>query len=170
MGGSAAGAAVEPLDAGERVARLCFSASVPFCACKYPDQIDPATGLVRLEEISFSELKRGFSMQRIRLYCQRKGEQRAGERAARWRAKGHETAEFQLVGALVAKVSDIQSISCEEGAQIFEVLAKPVTGDPGHVEVHFKGDIKKHVFLEHRQKLQAVLGAIVDPAVLDEAA
>lgn len=172
MGDIVAVAAGEPLDGGERVARLCFAANIAFGsgATTYPDQIDPESGLIRIEEISFSEITKGFSVQRIRLYARQEAEAMASERQERWRQKGYVDAEFRLEGVLVANVTDIHGISCPNAGQIFEVLAKPNNGDPGHAEVHFKAKLKKDEFLEHRLALQKVLGRLVDAAVLDEAA
>lgn len=170
MGEIAVGAADVPLEPGERVARLCFTANIPFCASTYPDQIDPDTGLIRLEEVSFSEVRRGFSMQRILLYSRKKAEEVPALRAARWQAKGEPLAEFRLVGVLVSCVADIHAIGCHDSPQIFEVLRKPHENEPAHVEVHFKARVSRDVFLEHREALQQILGRLVDAAVLDEAA
>ena len=169
MGIDAAGAAIKVLDDGERVARLCFSADIPIVDNKFPNQIDQKTKLIRLEEISYREVKRGFSVQRIHLYSLREAQNLVDERERRKQEKGV-VANYLLAGVLACKVERVHAIVSADGIPVFQVLAKPLDGQAGHAEIHFKGAIKKEDFLEHRLALQQVLGKLSAPEILDEAA
>ncbi|WP_146011419.1 hypothetical protein [Xanthomonas arboricola] len=167
--GEAEGAALAPLDDDEDVCRLCFSASIPIVDDKFPNQIDPATGLIRLEEISHRQIKRGFSMQRHALYSIAEAHLLVEEREARKRAKGI-VADYMLAGILMARVGGIHGITKGDGSQIFQVLPKPLEGQPGHAEIHFKNQVRKEDFLEGRLDLARTLGPLADARELDRAA
>lgn len=169
MGADAVGAAVEALDELETIARLCLSASVPIVDNKYPNQIDPETGFIRLEEISHRELRRGFSVQRLHLYSLKDALQMVADRKARKLEKGI-VADYLLAGVLLCKVTEVHVIGDAAGTEVFQVLPKPLDGQPGHAEIHFKSPIKKEDFLEHRLALQRALGKLVDASILDAAA
>lgn len=75
-----------------------------------------------------------------------------------------------LAGILVCKVELVHAIVLTNGIPVFQVLPKPLKGEPAHAEIHFYGEIKKEEFLEHRLSLQRALGTLVEPRILDEAA
>ncbi len=169
MGGNAEGAAVAALATDEDVCRLCFSASIPIVDEKFPNQVDPSTGYIRLEEISHRQVKRGFSLQRKQLYSLREAREMTAAREANKRAKGI-VADYVLAGVLVARVDAIHAIGIEQGSQVFEVRSVPIPGQPGHAEIHFKTTLLKEDFLELRMDLQRALGKLQAPEILDIAA
>lgn len=169
MGGNADGAADVAVDDAEEVCRLCFSADVPIVEDKYPNQVDPVTGFIRLEEISHRQVKRGFSVQRMCLFSRAEAEAVAAIREERKRAKGI-VANYLLAGVLVARVEMIHQIGGQACARPFNVLKAPVEGEPGHAEIRFNGDVSKEVFLEFRLELQRALGQLREPAILDQVA
>ena len=168
MGGAAE---VEVLvDPREYVCRLCFSANIPISIHHdgHPNQVDPATNLIRLEEIGWRDVnERGFSVQRRRLYSRKEALAEAARREAAKNEKFGGDVTYRLAGALIAKVSRINSISDDTGNPIFRVLETPTEDQPGHAEIRIAAGLKKHHLLKYRAKLQAALGTLKDSEELD---
>jgi hypothetical protein len=156
------------VDAEEDVCRLCFSAKIPISIDnRHPNQIDVNTGYILLEELSWQDFKkRGFSLQRRRLYSHAEALALAAKRNAAKAEKGQDAA-YQLAGVLIAKVASINAISDDDGSQIFRVLATPNENEPGHSEIRIADHLTKMHLLKYRVSLQSALGKMQDAALLD---
>jgi hypothetical protein len=167
MGGAAEGAAKVLVEPGEEICRLCFSADVPICDNQYPNQIDPETGLIRLEELSWTELrKRGFSVQERRKYSYAEAVDMAARREAGKLAKGINS-NYKLAGVLISRVAEITGITDERASQVFRVIATPTVDQPGHAEIRLGESFTRDDLLKFRVNLQAALGKLLDGKVLD---
>lgn len=169
MGGAAAGNTAEVLvDVEEDVCRLCFSADIPvFRGSLHPNQVDPETGLFRLEEISWKDLaENGFSLQRKKLYSLNDGLAEAKRRDDERAAKGKQAA-YKLAGVLIAKVAGIHAISDDDGRRTFRVLQTPTEKQPAHAEIRIADHCKKQDLLKYRQALQTALGRMEPAEALD---
>lgn len=161
--------ALQLVDDKEEICRLCFSAQIPIVDDVYPNQIDPVSGQIRLEEISLRKVRRGFSVQRRHMYSMAEALAIARAADARWKTKGKE-ADYQLAGFLLASVAAVHSIS-EDGSRVFAVYSKPEPGEPGHAEIHIAVEgMAKDKFIKYRTELQLALGQIQPPEALDVAA
>lgn len=169
MEGAAGGTAEVLVDAEEDVCRLCFSAEIPISRdSKHPNQVDPESGRIRLEEISWIDLReKGFSLQRRSLYSLKDGLAEAARRDAKKKAKAIE-AGYQLAGVLIARVALINVIEDECGRQIFRVLKTPTEAQPAHAEIRIADHCEKHDLLKFRVALSDALGTLQDPRALDE--
>ena len=177
MGGSAEGPAEVLVEPGEDVCRLCFSADIPISRdSKHPNQIDSETGLLRLEEISWQDVKHdGFSLQRKKLYSHAEAVKEAEKRDRKKSQKKGADVHYRLAGALIARVENINAIADDEGRPVFCVLATPIKEQPGHVEAqpgHAEIRVlshieQKHQFLKFRQRLRDALGRMLAPELID---
>lgn len=155
----------------EDVCRLCFAADLPvFRNVGQPNQVDPETGLIHIQEISWQDLsEKGFSLQRRALYSLAEALAEADRRdAAKSLAKGQPVG-YRLAGALIARVNAINGIADDNGQQIFQVHATPLELQPGHAEIKITEGLGKDVFLKFRIKLRDVLGVMQEAELLDEA-
>lgn len=154
----------------EDVCRLCFAAEIPvFRNSGQPNQVDPETGLMYIQEISWEDLSQnGFSLQRRLLYSLAQALAEADRRdAAKSQQKGHAVG-YRLAGTLVARVEAINQIA-DNGQQVFEVLATPLPDQPAHAEIRIAQGLGKDVFLKFRISLRNALGTMQDARVLDDA-
>lgn len=155
------------LPAEEDVCRLCFAASINISIDrKHPNQVDPDSGLIRLEELTWQDFnERGFSVQVLRLYSAEKGRAEAMRRLEAKREKGVE--RYELAGALIANVGRIHQIRDPGGASVFRVLDTSTAEHPAHAELRISPGFQKKDLLKYRQELQGVLGKIRPPEDLD---
>lgn len=177
MGGNAEGLAGVFVEPEEDVCRLCFSADIPISRdSQHPNQVDPVTGLLRLEEISWKDVKHdGFSLQRKNLYSHAEALREAERRDSKKSQQRGVDVHYRLAGTLIARVENINSIADDEGRQVFCVLATPIKEQPGHVEgqpahaeIRVLGHIvQKHQFLKFRQRLRDALGRMLAPESID---
>lgn len=146
----------------EVVCRVGFSADFPISRDKnYPEQHDPNTGLLRLEEISIDDLNdRGFSIQRINIYNRSIADAHAADRAAKASAKLGRAVTYTVAGGHLAQVAAIHGIRGEAENQIFEVWPTPEDGQPAHAEIRAKERMTKSMLLKWRPRLQGALGPI----------
>lgn len=151
----------------EDVCRLCFAASSNISIDqKFPNQVDPDTGLIRLEELTWQDFKtRGFSVQVLRLYSAAMGIAEAKRRLEAKREKGVE--RYELAGALIARVEKIQQIKDPGGSSVFCVLDTRSAEHPAHAELRIRSGFQKKDLLKYREALQAVLGKIRPVSDLD---
>jgi len=158
------------VDEREDVCRLCFSADVPISRHdNHPNQIDPLTGRIRLEEISWEDLSsKGFSLQRRHLYSLEKAIREAERRDNAKSEKLSVNAGYKLAGVLIVRVARINEI-LHEGVKAFSVYATPQPGDPGHAEIRVGAHCRKHDLLKFRIALQTALGSMREPDCIDGA-
>ncbi|WP_157499838.1 hypothetical protein [Lysobacter sp. Root983] len=137
------------------------------------NQIDPETGLILLEEISWQDLtERGFSVQRKTLYSEAEAIQFAEERKE-FRAQKGKVSEYILTGALIACVRAVHEIKADEdGSQTFRVLQTPREGQPGHAEIRIADHIaqvrvSKDRMLKYRLELCNALGPLRPSSDID---
>lgn len=170
MGEAADSSAATRVDAREEVCRLCFSASIPISRDqKHPNQVDADTGMIRLEEIGWDDMKfRGFSLQRRHLYSLNSGLEEAARREAAKRLKDGDVS-YELAGVLIAKVQLINAIEDSAGNQVFRVLATPSESQPGHSEIRIADHLTRKDLLKYRVKLRDALGKLREPSELDAA-
>lgn len=169
MGDVAEGAAETLVDPGEEICRLCFSALIPvFRSEGYPNQIDPDTGLLRLEELAWVDVKtRGFSVQRRQLYSHAEAVAEAQSRDSKKSQQKGCDVRYQLSGVLIALVENISAIVADDGEPVFRVLATPLKDLPGHAEIRVLGHITTKQFLKYRPNLRDALGSMRVPEAID---
>lgn len=167
--GDAAEDAEVLVDAQEDVCRLCFASSIPISRdAKHPNQVDADTGLIRLEEIGWDDMKlRGFSLQRRMLYSLQEALQEAARRdSSKSAAKGKQVS-YRLAGVLITRAECINAIADSEGSQVFKVIATPTEAQPGHAEIRIADHLQKHHLLKFRVHLQTALGPMQDAALIE---
>jgi len=134
----------------ERVLRLCFRANAnAILGLQRPRHTDPDTGRLYEDAVQMRDLMlRGFSLQRIALYSVAQGERAAAEQQAR-----KPDGDVQLLGGVVAQVSNVHAIVDDDGVQVFEVQAHPTNDDPSHAMV--KSSLPRSKLLKFRPTLVA---------------
>lgn len=167
MGTMADGAAIL-VDAEETICRVGFVADLGISRGKYPQMHDPETGLIRLEELSWEDLKiRGFSVQIRSLYSFKAAQEEAERRDERWTEKIGRAANYVLAGVHLAKVAAINSIE-DKGGSAFRVLDTRTTEAPAHAEIRISDHLAKSDLLKYRGLLQKALGEIRDATEIDQ--
>jgi hypothetical protein len=168
MGTMAEGAAVL-VDAEETICRVGFVADVGISrGLKYPQMHDPETGLIRLEEISWDDLKNnGFSVQIKSLYSSNAAQAEAARRDERWTEKLKKPAKYAVAGVHLAKVAAINAIE-DKGGSAFRVLDTRTADAPAHAEIRISDHLDKSGLLKYRTWLQKALGAIRDATEIDK--
>lgn len=170
MGAVAGGAERVLVDDGEEVCRLCFKAGVPITVDgRHPDDIDPATGMLRIEQLSQQDLtKRGFSVQVLSRYSRQQALAEPHRRESLRKQKGKSVAGFKLAGVLLASVGAIHSLRDEHGRRAFNVLEEPTEDSDAHATVLLDAALKGGPYLKWRRELVAAFGTIQDVEVLPD--
>lgn len=159
--GSGAQGAVTLVNPDEELCRLCFSAAIPISRDRlHPNQIDPETLLIRLEELGWEDFgKRGFSVMERSKYSLQRAEAVAQDRDAARKAKGQD-ARYQLVGALITNAAAINAITNDAGVQVFKVLSTSTAQEPAHAEIRVDSQFNQSQFMKFRMVLRDTLGKL----------
>jgi len=165
---SAEGAAVD-VDPEESICRVGYEADVAiFIERQFPQTHDPVTGLLRLEEISWQDLKkRGFSVQMKSLYSRASAEESADFKNKNWSEKLGVTANCRVAGVHIAGVKAVNDIVKADGKSAFRVLNTRTDDFPSHAEIRLVDGLDKSYFLQFRQELRDTLGPLRDVDEID---
>jgi len=171
MGDIAQGVAQAFVADDETVCRLAFSADHPISrGTGYPQKHDPETGLIRMEEITWDDLKKnGFSVQICSLYSFAEATDEAARRNAERSAKAGFEVNYRLAGCHFAIVRSINEIVDEAGQSMFYVLDSRTPEAPAHAEIRATDHlVDKSILLKYRESLRDVLGRIRDARDIDK--